>query len=172
MKIGLFYGSTTCYTEIVAEKIQTIIGNDIVNIHNIKDISLDVCLDYHFLILGISTWDYGELQEDWESIWHDIEHINLSNHVIAIYGMGDQVGYSEWFQDALGLLHDKVIIQGAKSMGYWPNKGYEFAASKALTNNKKQFVGLALDEDNQYTLTDERINQWCEQILIEYSELL
>ena len=37
MQIGLFYGSTTCYTEIAAEKIRDIIGHDIVSLHNIKD---------------------------------------------------------------------------------------------------------------------------------------
>jgi len=168
MKIGLFYGSTTCYTEIVAEKIQAIIGNDIVDLHNIKDVPLTLCLDYDFLILGISTWDYGELQEDWESHWDEISQLDLSDKVIALYGMGDQIGYSEWFQDALGLLHDEISLQTIKSIGYWPNKEYEFSTSKALINNDTYFVGLALDEDNQYNLTDNRLNQWCEQILLEY----
>jgi len=172
MKIGLFYGSTTCYTEIVAEKIQSIMGADIVELHNIKDVKLSQCLNYNFVIFGISTWDYGEIQEDWESIWNDIDQLNLSHNIVALYGMGDQIGYSEWFQDALGLLHDKVLDQGAKLIGYWPNEGYEFTASKALLQNDSLFSGLALDEDNQYKLTDERISQWCEQILIEYSELL
>ncbi|MGL1958885.1 MAG: flavodoxin FldB [Colwellia sp.] len=182
MKIGLFYGSTTCYTEIVAEKIQAIIGEDhetnenIVELHNIKDIALANCLDYDFIIFGISTWDYGELQEDWQSIWQDINTLNLTNKVVALYGMGDQIGYSEWFQDALGMLHEQVLMQEANVIGYWENKGYEFIASKALISlnngNNSHFVGLSLDEDNQYNLSDKRIEQWCEQILIEYSELL
>ncbi len=170
MKIGLFYGSTTCYTEIVAEKIQTVIGSDIVDIINIKDKPLADSLEYDFIIYGISTWDYGELQEDWESIWQDISQLDLTDKVVALYGMGDQIGYTDWFQDALGMLHDEVQARGAHLIGYWPNQGYEFAASKALTQDNSQFVGLALDEDNQYKLTDERINAWCEQILIEYSE--
>ena len=29
MQIGLFFGSTTCYTEMAAEKIQQIIGEDL-----------------------------------------------------------------------------------------------------------------------------------------------
>jgi flavodoxin II len=86
--------------------------------------------------------------------------------------MGDQVGYTEWFQDALGMLHEQVQAQGAKIIGYWPNQGYEFAASKALTSDQSQFVGLALDEDSQYKLTDDRLDKWCEQILVEYSDLL
>jgi flavodoxin II len=172
MKIGLFYGSTTCYTEIVAEKIQAIIGAELVDIFNIKDQPLALCLDYDFIICGISTWDFGELQEDWESIWSDIRQLDLSDKIISLYGMGDQVGYTEWFQDALGLLYEQVTEQGAKVIGYWPNQGYEFIASKALTSDKSQFVGLSLDEDSQYNLTDERLDTWCEQILVEYSSLL
>jgi flavodoxin II len=170
MKIGLFYGSTTCYTEIAAEKIQETIGEELVQLHNIKDTPLIDCLTYDLIILGISTWDYGELQEDWESIWLDINEIDLSGKIVALYGMGDQIGYTDWFQDALGMLHEQVTAQGAQLIGYWPNKGYEFSASKALTENKEHFVGLALDEDNQYDLSENRINQWCEQILEEYSQ--
>ncbi len=172
MKIGLFYGSTTCYTEIMAEKIQTIIGADIVDIFNIKDQPLILCLDYDFIILGISTWDYGEIQEDWESIWSDINQLDLGDKIIALYGMGDQVGYAEWFQDALGMLHEQVLAQQANVIGYWPTQDYEFIASKALTNDNSQFVGLALDEDTQYELSDDRLASWCEQILLEYSALL
>jgi len=171
MKIGLFYGSTTCYTEIAAEKIQATIGADLIELHNLKDEPLAHCLDYDFIIFGISTWDYGELQEDWESSWQNIADLDLSEKTIALYGMGDQIGYTEWFQDALGMLHEQVATQGARLIGYWPNKGYEFSASKALSADKSHFVGLSLDEDNQYQLSEQRIEQWCEQILIEYSEI-
>jgi len=177
MKIGLFYGSTTCYTEMAAEKIQATIGNNylgekIVQLHNIKDDPLEKCLDYDIIIFGISTWDYGQLQEDWESSWNDIHQLELSNKIIALFGMGDQIGYTDWFQDALGLLHQQILPQGADIVGYWPNQGYEFKASKALTDDHSHFVGLALDEDSQYELSEQRIDQWTEQILDEIMELL
>lgn len=171
MKIGLFYGSTTCYTEMVAEKIQSVIGDSLVELHNIKDVPLSTCLEYDFLIFGISTWDYGELQEDWESHWDEAATLDLNNKVIALYGMGDQIGYSEWFQDALGMLHDIIVPSGAALIGYWPNLGYEFAASKALTQDNSHFVGLSIDDENQYQLTDERIASWCQQILEEFADL-
>lgn len=171
MKIGLFYGSTTCYTEMAAEKIQAVIGADIVDLHNIKDIKLSLCQEYDFLIFGISTWDYGELQEDWESHWADISSLDLSEKIVALYGMGDQIGYTEWFQDALGMLHEEASAVGANFIGYWPNEGYEFAQSKALTEDKTQFVGLSLDEDNQYNLSEQRINAWCDQILSEIEDI-
>lgn len=38
--------------------------------------------------------------------------------------------------------------------------------------DQSHFVGLALDEDSQYELSDERIETWCEQILVEYHNSL
>lgn len=172
LQIGLFYGSTTCYTEIAAEKIQQAIGDDIVTLFNIQDTPLKEAERFDILIFGISTWDFGELQEDWESHWDDINDVNLRGKIIALYGMGDQEGYTDWFQDALGMLHDAIADHGSNRIGFWPNQGYDFAASKALTADNSQFVGLSLDEDTQYELSDERIEQWSTQILEEIAEQL
>lgn len=173
--IGLFYGSTTCYTEMAGEKIQAqlneLFGTDVVKLNNIKDVPLSEAENYDVLIFGISTWDFGELQEDWESHWDEIKSLNLKDKVVALYGMGDQYGYTDWFQDALGMLHDEVVALGCRIIGYWPNEGYEFAESKALTEDKSHFVGLSLDDENQFDLTDDRIDQWTTQLLSELSEM-
>ena len=171
MKIGLFYGSTTCYTEMAAEKIRGIIGEDLVDIHNVKETPLSLMADYDLLLLGISTWDFGEIQEDWNEIWDDLATTPVKGKVVALFGLGDQEGYGEWFLDAMGLLHDELKTVGADFVGYWPNDdSYTFEASKALTEDQSQFVGLALDEDSQYELSDDRIAAWVEQVLVEYSE--
>ncbi|CAK2517951.1 flavodoxin FldB [Vibrio crassostreae] len=173
MKIGLFYGSTTCYTEMAAEKIRGIIGEDLVDIHNVKETPLSLMADYDLLLLGISTWDFGEIQEDWNELWEDIATTPMKGKVVALFGLGDQEGYGEWFLDAMGLLHDELKTSGAEFVGFWPNDdSYEFEASKALTEDQSQFVGLALDEDSQYELSDDRIASWVEQVLVEYSEKL
>ncbi|KGK00411.1 flavodoxin FldB [Thalassotalea sp. ND16A] len=172
MKIALFYGSTTCYTEMAAEKIQVSLGADLVELYNIKDVPLSDCEQFDIIIFGISTWDFGELQEDWESSWDDISSLRLNGKIVALFGLGDQVGYGQWFQDALGMLHDQIIPQGANVIGYWPNEGYEFEASKALTEDGEFFVGLSLDDETQYNLSEQRIEQWTEQVLDEISELI
>ncbi|MEJ6121889.1 flavodoxin FldB [Vibrio sp. 2-Bac 85] len=172
MKIGLFYGSSTCYTEIAAEKIQAELGESLVDIFNIKDDGLSKINDYDIVILGISTWDYGELQEDWGKLWDQIDGLNVNGKIVALFGLGDQNGYSEWFIDAVGMLHDKLLPQHPKFIGYWPIEGYDFEASKALTEDKQCFVGLAIDEDTQYELSDQRISDWCLQILEEMQDLL
>ncbi|PIJ49073.1 flavodoxin FldB [Erwinia sp. OLTSP20] len=172
MKIGLFYGSSTCYTEMAAEKIRDIIGEELVTLHNLKDDDPALMTRYDFLILGIPTWDFGELQEDWEAIWHRIPQLDLRDKLVALYGMGDQLGYGEWFLDALGMLHDLLLPMGVRFIGYWPNEGYEFTSSKPLTADGRQFVGLALDDVNQYDLSDSRLASWCEQILTELADRL
>ena len=162
--IALFYGSSTCYTEMVAEKIATQLGADNVDVFNIADEPMVTAESYQAVIMGIPTWDYGELQEDWEEIWDEIDGVDFKGKTVALFGLGDQVGYPEWFLDALGYLHAKLASLGAVLVGYWPADGYEFEQSKALTSDGKQFVGLALDEENEFDLSQERIATWCEQI--------
>ncbi|PCK09712.1 MAG: flavodoxin [Alteromonadaceae bacterium] len=173
--IGLFYGSSTCYTEIVSEKISQIIkellGEDCVQLHNIADESLAKAQGFKYLIMGIPTWDYGELQEDWEEVWPELNELQLSQTKVALFGLGDQVGYPEWFLDAMGYLHQQLQIRDAKMVGYWPVDTYKFDASQALTADKTQFLGLALDEENEFDLSDQRIRTWCTQVLQEFGLL-
>lgn len=172
MKVGLFYGSSTCYTEMAAEKIRDILGPELVDLHNVKDVPAQRMMEYSILILGIPTWDFGEIQEDWEALWSELGTLQLDGKIIALYGMGDQLGYGEWFLDTLGYLHDVLKPQGARFIGYLPTDGYEFTSQKAVTPAGDQFVGLALDEVNQYDLSEHRLQQWCEQILGEMAALL
>lgn len=167
--IGLFYGSSTCYTEMAGEKIRTQIGEQLVDLLNIADTPIIEAQFYDLLIFGIPTWDYGELQEDWEDIWPDLNDLDLHGKTVALYGLGDQIGYPEWFLDAMGYLHTKLTEQGATMVGYWPSDEYQFDQSKALTDDHTHFVGLALDEENEFHLSEQRIAAWCQQILREFS---
>ena len=77
------------------------------------------------------------------------------------------MGYPDNFQDAMGILEEKISSLNGTTVGHWSTDGYEHEASKAVKNGK--FVGLALDEDNQAELTDERISQWVSQLKIEFN---
>lgn len=170
--IGLFYGSSTCYTEMAAEKIRdqfdALLGAGSIALHNVIDTPLSAMADYPFLIAGIPTWDYGELQEDWEARWDEFDTLALPHCRAAVFGLGDQVGYPEWFQDALGYLWTRLQQSGAKLAGEWPNSGYTFTGSQALTADQRAFVGLALDDENQFDQSDERIAAWCRQLIAEF----
>jgi flavodoxin I len=66
----------------------------------------------------------------------------------------------------MGILEEKISELGGTTVGYWSTEGYEHSESKAVKGDK--FVGLALDEDNQSDLTDERIKRWVAQLKSEF----
>lgn len=158
---------------MAAEKIQRELQDQHqcqVHIFNIADEQgLASIVEHQHIIMGIPTWDYGELQEDWEEIWDEIDDFDFSDKKVALFGLGDQLGYPEWFLDAMGYLHDKVQALGASMCGYWPNKGYQFDASTALSDDQQWFLGLALDEENEFDLSEQRIKSWCQQIVREFN---
>ena len=63
-KIGLFYGTQTGKTESIASMIQEQLGTDLVDIHEIADVTGDDFTDYQDLIIGAPTWNVGELSSD------------------------------------------------------------------------------------------------------------
>ena len=144
MKAALFYGTTTGNTGDIAEKIKAEWDASELALFDVADASLSAVSDYELLIFAIPTWDYGEVQ-----IWDEVDQLDFNGKQAAFIGLGDQFGYPEWFVDAMGMLHDKVLAKGAEIVGHWPVEGYEFEESKALTADKKHFIGLPLDEDWQ-----------------------
>lgn len=171
MNIGVFYGSTTGNTGDIAVKVQEFFGADTTKLFDVKDSPLSLVADYDLLIFAIPTWDYGEVQEDWEEIWDEVDTLDFTGKTCAFIGLGDQYGYAEWFVDAMGMLHDKIVARGASVVGHWPNEGYEFDESKALTADGKNFIGLPLDEDCQRELTEERLTDWCSQVMVEFASV-
>ena len=97
--IGLFFGSDDGNTERVAYLIQQSIGVDKVDIYDIADVTQLEFAHYQHIILGIPTWDFGQIQSDWEEFWQDIEAVDFSNKQVALFGLGDQFGYG------LSLIH-------------------------------------------------------------------
>lgn len=173
-KIGLFYGSSTSHTEYVAYELRDIINAahpDTVEVHNIGLTDSDRMNSYDHLIFGIPTWNIGELQDDWDVFWSDLKDVDFTSRKVAIFGLGDQYGYPETFQDALGILAEEILALGGELVGFWPTDGYEFEASLGLTADGQTFMGLPLDEDNQTELTLPRLQKWSEQVLAEFGLL-
>ena len=164
MKIGLIYGSDTGATEEVAMKIKKHFKNYDIKMHNVANVNEKIILSYDFIIFGLSTWYDGDLQSDWEIYFDDFKKINFSDKLVAIFGLGDQWGYDYYFVDGMGIIAKEIIKNNGKIIGEWPTIGYEFEESKAL-RNKNTFFGLAIDEDNQYEETDNRIKIWTKQII-------
>ncbi len=166
-RIGLFFGTDTGKTRKVAKMIKKMFDDETMEKPiNVNRAVADEFLSYDFLILGTPTLGEGLLpglsaeceNESWEEFLPQIEDADFTGKTIAIYGLGDQVGYADEFVDAIMELHTFFAERGATLVGEWPNEGYEFEHSEALVDGK--FLGLALDMDNQANLTDERLKSW------------
>lgn len=166
-KIGLFYGTQTGNTQTLAELIQKEFGGEsVVDLHDISGADPDDFESYECLIIGCPTWNIGELQSNWEGFYDELDEIAFQGKKVAYFGAGDQVGYADNFQDAMGILEEKIASLGGTTIGYWSADGYDFNDSKAIRDGK--FVGLAIDEDNQSDLTDSRIKTWVRQLKQEF----
>lgn len=169
-RIGIFFGTDTGRTRLVAKQIAKKLGEDAAAPVNIGRATLAEFLAYDALILGSPTLGDGELpglstglsQPSWEEFLPLLADADLSGKVAAIYGLGDQKKYPDEFVDAIGLIHDALVAAGARVVGRWPAAGYEFAGSLALDGD--DFLGLALDQINQPVFTEQRLDTWLAQI--------
>ncbi|MCG8572227.1 MAG: flavodoxin [Spirochaetes bacterium] len=162
-KTGIFYGSTTGNTEAVAQKIQEILGD--ADLISIDSAAVQKMTDYENLILGSSTWGLGDLQDNWEPVVSKLSDLDLNGKKVAFFGTGDQAAYPDTFVDAIGIIYDAIANSNAKFVGTWPKDGYDYSESKAEIDG--QLIGLAIDDDNQSNLTDQRVKDWVASIKSE-----
>ncbi|PLY08535.1 MAG: flavodoxin [Arcobacter sp.] len=157
MTTAIFYASSTGNTSNIANIIAGELAID--EIYDIADISLEKINEYSNVILGVSTWGDGDLQDDWDDNFEELKKVDFSSKTVAFFGLGDQDGYPDTYLDAMGILYEQIKSMGAKIIGEWEiDESYSFDESKALIDNR--FVGLALDEDTQDTLTNKRVKEW------------
>ncbi|BCM93740.1 flavodoxin [Abditibacteriota bacterium] len=173
MKTGIFYGSTYGNTQEAGEQLVALLGNtlgekpEIFDVHSTK---IEKLLDFDLILVGCSTWNVGEVQDDWDDKLDHLDDLDLSGKFVALFGAGDQFGYSDSFADSLGILAEKLAERGAILIGKWPTESYEFDFSRADLGDGF-FVGLPLDYDNQGELTTPRLTQWSAQIAAEVTSL-
>lgn len=157
-KIGLFFGSSTGNSENVARTIAKCFHPIEVDIYDIRYDHSHLIKEYSKLIFGIPSWNRHYQQDDWHTFLPQISSVEFTGKKIALYGLGDQVNYPQNFVDTMGIIYDWLTERKATIVGICPVSDYHFSKSKAVRNGK--FVGLALDEDNQYQLTLPRIIKW------------
>lgn len=180
-QIGIFFGSTDGHTAAVAEAIKARLDaylaadqppgashSESVEVLDVGEYALEAMLDFDWLILGAPTWNTGQLPRDWETALDEFDTLELAGRPVALFGLGDQVGYPDTFADALIFLADRVRACGGHLVGAWPATGYSFTNSWAVEDGC--FVGLVLDEVNQPELTAPRLDRWLAQLWQRWKE--
>lgn len=170
-KIGIFFGTDTGSTRLVAKKIYSELGEALADKpKNINRASPAELLQYDALILGTPSYGVGDLpglavgcqEANWAEFVPYLDGADLSGKRVALFGLGHQERYASRFASSLIQLYRVFYGYGADIVGRWSTEGYQFEHSDSIIDN--QFVGLVLDQRGQPYLTDERIKTWLAQV--------
>lgn len=163
-KIAILYGSSGGNAESVARQAQDLFNGE-AGLYNVQHVSIDEIKDYPYYILGTSTTGIGDLQDDWEGFLPFFAEMDLSGKKIAIFALGDSASYSSSFAESMRVIYDEIADK-ADIVGRVPDEGYTYDESNAVVDGL--WVGLPIDEDNEYDLTEERLSQWVETLKNEF----
>jgi flavodoxin I len=159
----LFYGTQTGTTQAVADEIYKALSDVLQDCKCIYGSKIDDLQSADFLVLGGSTWGDGELSDDWADFLPQLDRIDLSGKKVALFAVGDQIGYSYNFVSAMKILYDKVLERGAEVIATdVSTEGFEYDHSESVIDGK--FIGLVLDEVNESDLSPQRITQWANKV--------
>ena len=166
-KIVLLYWGKGGNVEKAAHVVYGKFDSKDIDMFDVENFDVSTLTNYKLAILGGSTvgaenWEEATNDNMWNRFFRKIEGMDLSQMTFAFFGLGDQVLYADNFVDALGILFDEITKTHARLIGRWPVEGYKFTNSEGA--QKDQFYGLALDEDNESDLTDERVTRWVAQL--------
>lgn len=170
-KVGIFFSTDTGRTRRIAKLIAQKLGDTAAPPVNINRVAIDDLAAYRALILGTPTLGDGELpgidsgsqSAGWLEFMPQFAGQDWSGKTVAIFGLGDQEKYPDEFVDAIALLYDAVSACGARVVGDTAIDGYRFKTSQAVVDGR--FLGLALDQINQPTLTEARVDAWLARIV-------
>jgi flavodoxin I len=165
-KIGIFFGGKdNGGTAKVAKLIQELLGKELAKVHNVSSSRATDVNKYECLILGTAAWGIGEMHSDWENFIEELLEADLATKKVAIYGLGDQVIYPESFVDGLGTIFCRLPFK-QNVVGFTSTESYKYFYSTAEKDGK--FVGLAIDNDSQPELTEQRVKAWVTQLKTEF----
>lgn len=169
-KIAIIYWPKKGNTEKSALHIRSKFPDEQADLFTIKQINTAEFELYDAFIIGAPTTGADHWTEAYKSVWMDfffrLSRADIKGKPYAIFGLGDQILYPYNFVDGMIDIKREFEKHGAVHCGYWPIKGYEYRESESIEDGK--FVGLALDEDQQPELTEERVTGWTEQIKREF----
>lgn len=165
-KTAIIYSFNTNKSGKIAARVKEAFDDENIEMVNAEEISAEKFMEFENLILSVPTWFDGELPNYWDEFVPDLEEMDLSSKTIAIFGLGDQVKYSENFVDGIGIMASILRERGAKLVGFTSTKGYNFEASRGVEGD--QFMGLAIDYENQGSKNKERVNAWVEELKKEF----
>jgi flavodoxin I len=165
-KVAIIYWPKKGNTEKAARHIHSKFPEGQAELFTIKEINTAEFSLYDAFIIGAPTTGADHWTEAYKSVWMDfffrLSKAGIKGKPFAIFGLGDQILYPYNFVDGMKDIKEEFEKYGAIHYGSWPVKGYEYKDSESIIDG--EFIGLALDEDQQPEMTEERVTAWTDMI--------
>lgn len=167
MSTGIFYSTIGGDTGTCAKAIGKEVG---ATPAEIESVSVDEVMKHDSLIIGSPTWNTGADTERSMTAWDqwlydELPKLDLKGKKLAVFGCGDQMGYTFNYCDAVGELYDTFTAQGIDaSYGRTSTEGYAAVESKAKVGDEDKWYGCLFDEVNQSDQTEDRAKKWAAQL--------
>lgn len=174
MSTGIFYSTIGGDTGRCARLIGDAVGGGAAAVE-IEDTTLADVTQHDTLIVGSPTWNTGaDTQRSmtaWDEwLYDELPKLDLKGKKLAVFGVGDQMGYTFNYCDAVGELYDAFTARGADATyGRTSTEGYAAVESKALAppgagEEGARWLGCLFDEVNQSDQSEDRAAKWVAQL--------
>jgi len=171
-KILLIYWPEGGNVETIALKLREKLMNADITKRTVTDVTVDDMESNDNWIIGGSTvgshvWEDADDSNKWVEFFKMLDVVDMTKKTVAFYGLGDHILYPNHFVDGLGVFQEEFSNRNANIIGKWPTEGYNFTDSEGVEDD--MFYGLALDEDHEDELTDQRLDNWLELIKNDFN---
>lgn len=163
--IGIFYATLSKTTTGIVDELEFFLKKDDFKTFNVKN-GVKEIENYENLILVTPTYGVGEAHAAWMNNLKKLEEIDFTGKVVGLVGLGNQFAFGESFCGGIKHIYDVITKKGAKVVGFTSIDGYHYEETEIVKDGK--FIGLALDETNQASLTPARIDAWIKDIKKEF----
>jgi len=116
MKTMILYGSTTGNTENLATFLRDYLVSQgrKTDLKEVTETDGELIKAYDLFLFGCSTWGEGELQEDFEEFYKEMDKMDFNGKLCAVFGPGDEENYLDTFCAAVDIIEKKVTQMGGK----------------------------------------------------------
>ena len=119
-KILVLYASTTGNTELMAEAIADhLIDHQhevVIKTFDFDPIDVEEIPEYDAVLVGTHTWDDGSLPYEVEDFYDELEDVDITDKIFAVFGSADS--FYESYGGAIDLIADRVQKLGAKLLPF------------------------------------------------------
>lgn len=118
MNINIIYASTSGNVEAVCEKVAEILKENKfeVKLNRAEQTDIKILLESEFLILATSTWEHGELNPFFKTLFDQMKEADFSGKKASFIGLGDKRYEPVLFAEGMEVVRKRFLDKGGEEL--------------------------------------------------------